>query len=79
VDPGGFEWDPKKNRANLQKHGIDFTDGIAIFGGLCIEGPDERFDYAEARMIALWANGTPRDRGCVLLEESGGLATRRSR
>jgi uncharacterized DUF497 family protein len=52
VDPGDFEWDPPKNRANLQKHGIDFADAITIFGGFCIEGPDERFDYGEARMIA---------------------------
>jgi len=52
VDHGPFEWDPRKNRANLQKHGIDFTDVPAIFGNFYVEGPDERFDYGEPRMIA---------------------------
>lgn len=26
-----FEWDPAKDRANLEKHGIDFEDAIGIF------------------------------------------------
>ena len=47
-----FEWDPRKNRANLRKHGIDFEDAIEVFEGTCLEGPDERFDYGERRMIA---------------------------
>jgi uncharacterized DUF497 family protein len=58
VDPGQFEWDPKKNRANRQKHAIDFTDAAAIFAGPCLEGPDERSDYAEPRMIAYGQLGT---------------------
>ena len=48
----GFEWDPRKNRANIHKHGIDFEDAIEVFEGACLEGPDERFDYGERRMIA---------------------------
>jgi len=52
VDLGHFEWDPKKNRGNRQKHGIDFTDAVAIFGKPCVEGLDERFNYGEPRMIA---------------------------
>jgi len=28
VDVGAFEWDPKKNFANRQKHGIDFIDAL---------------------------------------------------
>jgi len=35
VDLGPFEWDPKRNRANRQQHGIDFTDVVAIFGKPC--------------------------------------------
>ena len=58
VDPGLFEWDPKKNRVNQEKHAIDFTDAIAIFAGACVEGPDERFDYVEPRMIAYGQLGT---------------------
>jgi len=28
-----FEWDPAKNVVNLARHGIDFEDAVAIFGG----------------------------------------------
>jgi uncharacterized DUF497 family protein len=48
----GYEWDPKKNSANIRKHGIDFQDAISIFDGPYIEGSDNRFDYGEDRMIA---------------------------
>jgi uncharacterized DUF497 family protein len=51
VDAGRFEWDPKKNRANRQKHGIDFIDAVAIFSGPIVEGLDERFSYDEPRII----------------------------
>jgi hypothetical protein len=51
VDGGRFEWYPKKNRANRQKHGIDFIDAVAIFSGPCVEGLDERFNYGEPRII----------------------------
>lgn len=27
----GFSWDPEKARKNLQKHGVDFADAIAVF------------------------------------------------
>jgi uncharacterized DUF497 family protein len=27
-----FEWDEAKNRLNIEKHGIDFSDAVAIFG-----------------------------------------------
>jgi uncharacterized DUF497 family protein len=27
-----FEWDPRKNRANLQKNGIAFSEAISVFG-----------------------------------------------
>jgi len=29
--PEGFEWDDKKNRNNLTKHGIDFEDAKEVF------------------------------------------------
>jgi uncharacterized DUF497 family protein len=28
-----FEWDDRKRRTNLEKHGIDFEDAIGIFDG----------------------------------------------
>jgi uncharacterized DUF497 family protein len=27
----GFEWDERKARANLRKHGIDFADAATVF------------------------------------------------
>ena len=27
-----FEWDPKKARANLEKHGISFAEAATVFG-----------------------------------------------
>jgi uncharacterized DUF497 family protein len=46
----GFEWDPQKAEANLQKHGVDFADAaIALEDELAItisdpaSGAEERF------------------------------------
>jgi uncharacterized DUF497 family protein len=52
VDAGHFEWDPRKNRVNQERHAIDFTDAVEIFDGSCVERADERFEHAEPRMIA---------------------------
>lgn len=30
-DYASFEWDEVKRRANLDKHGLDFTDAVAVF------------------------------------------------
>ena len=49
----GFEWDPAKNNANLQKHGIDFDYAIRIFEGIVLERVDSRKDYGETRFIAV--------------------------
>ena len=58
VDFGPFEWDPKKNLANRQKHGIDFIDAVAVFNGPAVEGLDERFSYEEPRIIAYGQMGS---------------------
>jgi len=52
-----FEWDPRKNRGNIRKHGIDFQDAVAVFEGPYLEGMDDRFDYGEERMIAFGRMG----------------------
>ncbi len=31
LDAMSFEWDEKKRKSNLEKHGIDFADAIEIF------------------------------------------------
>ncbi len=30
----GFEWDARKAASNLQKHGVDFADVVAVFEDL---------------------------------------------
>jgi len=27
-----FEWDPRKDRANLEKHGVTFSEATSVFG-----------------------------------------------
>lgn len=46
-----FEWDENKNLENIRKHGIDFNDVIEMFSGPVIVNIDDRFDYAEDRLI----------------------------
>jgi uncharacterized DUF497 family protein len=48
-----FEWDEDKNRANTQKHKIDFADIPAIFNGPMLVELDEREDYGEERWIGI--------------------------
>ncbi len=47
------EWDERKRRANIAKHGIDFVDAARVFGGPVIETEDRRRDYGERRLRAL--------------------------
>jgi uncharacterized DUF497 family protein len=38
-----FEWDPRKAKENLRKHGVDFTDAVIALedeNALTIEGTD---------------------------------------
>jgi uncharacterized DUF497 family protein len=48
-----FEWDEAKNRANLQKHGLDFADAEEMFRGGLFYEPDTREDYGEKRWTGL--------------------------
>lgn len=45
-----FEWDSTKNERNIEKHGIDFDDAIALFEGDYFEDDDNRKDYGERRV-----------------------------
>jgi uncharacterized DUF497 family protein len=55
-----FEWDEKKNRQNIRKHGFDFVDAEEMFRGVLLARPDTREDYGENRWIGVGAI-----RGCV--------------
>jgi uncharacterized protein len=46
-----FEWDGRKNDANLSKHGIDFHDATGIFDGPVLERSSDR--HGEARTVAV--------------------------
>ena len=48
-----FEWDGDKNAANIDKHGIDFTDAKRIFEGPTLERIDDRKAYGETRVAAV--------------------------
>jgi uncharacterized DUF497 family protein len=48
-----YEWDERKRRTNVKKHGIDFIDVSEVFDGDVVLLPDERFDYGEPRFIAI--------------------------
>jgi hypothetical protein len=48
-----FEWDEQKNRANLQKHGIDFADAAEVFASPMLIALDDREEYGEERWIGL--------------------------
>ena len=54
----GYEWDERKRRSNIEKHGIDFADLPPLFQGRTVIVKDDRFDYGEIRFITLgWLNG----------------------
>jgi uncharacterized DUF497 family protein len=46
-----FEWDDRKNAANIKKHGMDFSQAALMFSGLypLMAEPDMRKDYGEER------------------------------
>ena len=48
-----YEWDERKRRTNVKKHGIDFIDVPELFDSDVVIIPDERFDYGEPRFIAI--------------------------
>lgn len=39
-----FEWDEEKRLANIEKHGIDFVDAVAIFGNPHVTAPAKTID-----------------------------------
>ena len=46
-----FEWDNKKRKSNIKRHGIDFIDAQIIFAGYTLTIVDDRYDYGEKRFI----------------------------
>jgi len=49
-----FEWDEKKRRSNLEKHGVDFIDAVDVFHDLSrIEGESTRDGETRYQTIGL--------------------------
>ena len=48
-----FEWDDAKRLQNLQEHGVDFVDALAVFSGPTFTFEDDRFRYEEQRFVTL--------------------------
>lgn len=48
-----FEWDEAKRQVNLAKHGLDFADLARFDWSAMMIERDSRFDYGEARFIAV--------------------------
>ena len=49
----GIEFDPTKDTANQLKHGVSLVLAAELDWDAALVWIDERFDYAEMRMIAL--------------------------
>jgi len=48
-----FEWNERKNRENIRRHGIDFTDAVEAFHHPMLVCLDDRKDYGEDRWIGI--------------------------
>jgi uncharacterized DUF497 family protein len=49
-----FEWDPRKARRNLRKHGIDFDEASTVFADtLSISIPDPDHSEDEERWVTM--------------------------
>lgn len=49
-----FEWDDRKARSNLHKHGIDFVDARYVFmDDNRTDSVDDSMDYGEDRSLAV--------------------------
>ena len=47
-----FEWDERKRRKNISRHGFDFQDVTSIFDDPdALTILDDRFDYGETRFL----------------------------
>ena len=48
-----FEWDKEKNKENIRKHRLDFSDAREMFEAPMLTDLDTREDYGEDRFIGI--------------------------
>ena len=85
--PLEFEWDPRKERANIGKHGVSFQEALSAFADPCsIEIPDPDHSADEERFVLIGRSHVHRllvvvhtERGDRIRIISARLATRRER
>ena len=46
-----YEWDERKRKANLRKHGFDFQDARTVFDSRALTLYDDRGNYDEERFL----------------------------
>ena len=44
-------WDEAKRKINVQKHGLDFVECLAIWDHFTVTREDKRQDYGEVRLV----------------------------
>ena len=59
-----FEWDERKNQANIRNHGLDFADAPEVFLSPMLIRQDTRKEYGEDRWIGI---GVTRGRVVVMV------------
>jgi uncharacterized DUF497 family protein len=56
-----FEWDARKARANLRKHGVSFVEAVSVFGNpLAAIHDDPDHSMSEARELIVGRSSTGR-------------------
>jgi uncharacterized protein len=48
-----FEWDPAKNAANIEKHGLSFEEAATIFNGPVLSGHDDSAGESREKSFGL--------------------------
>lgn len=48
-----YEWDERKSKSNIHKHGFDFADAPEIFDGPMLVRLDTRKEYGEDRWVGI--------------------------
>jgi uncharacterized DUF497 family protein len=48
-----FEWNERKRKSNVRKHGFDFIDAAKVFEGDTLTVLDDRGDYGERRFVSI--------------------------
>ena len=58
-----FEWDPRKARENVRKHGVSFEEAVTAFSddeALLLDDPDHSTDEERFVLLGLlWRTPTP--------------------